>query len=245
MTQKADHMFRRGEGPDRRGAMRGRSLSSIRSRGGAIVLVATVAALAAACSTGTPSSSSSTTAGNTPTTASAASATASTKALQQALAQVGCYSGAIDGSQGPTTTAAIKAFQTAAGITVDGIYGPNTKGHLLAADKAGTKVCSSSAPVTTTTTAVPTTTTTSGSSASAPCTTAALGAALPSGDTLGNIQCAQGWAAGSATNSMYTYAFLLQSSNGVWVQPPSDACANATSLGIPSSVLAVSPCKVS
>jgi hypothetical protein len=237
-------MFRRSEGPDTRRSTRGRSSSSIRSRGGAILLVAGVAALAAACSTGTASSSSSsTTAGNTSTTASAASTTASTKALQQALAQVGCYSGAIDGSVGPTTTAAVKAFQAAVGITVDGIYGPNTEGHLLAADKAGTKVCSSSAPVTTTT--VPSTTTTSGSSVSAPCTTAALGAALPSGDVLGNIQCGQGWAAGSATNTMYTYAFLLQSSNGVWVQPPSNACANAASLGIPSAVLAESPCEVS
>jgi Putative peptidoglycan binding domain len=159
---------------------------------------------------------------------------------------VGSYSGAIDGSVGPTSTAAIKAFQAPTGITVDGIYGPNTQGHLLTADKAGTKVCSSSTPVTTTTTTtVPSTTTTSGSSVSAPRTTTALGAALPSGDVLGNIQCGQEWAAGSATNTMYTHAFLLQSSNRVWVQPPSNACANAASLGIPSAVLAESPCEVS
>jgi hypothetical protein len=44
---------------------------------------------------------------------------------------------------------------------------------------------------------------------------------------------------------MYTAAYLLRSSNGVWVQPPANACANPTALGIPTAVLDVSPCKVS
>ena len=44
---------------------------------------------------------------------------------------------------------------------------------------------------------------------------------------------------------MYTAAFLLKSSNGVWEQPPTNACANASALGVPADVLNVSPCKVS
>ena len=52
------------------------------------------------------------------------------KYLQQALATGGYYTGAIDGSFGPMTLAAVKAYQTKMGLTVDGIAGPQTLGSL-------------------------------------------------------------------------------------------------------------------
>jgi hypothetical protein len=116
----------------------------------------------------------------------------------------------------------------------------------MAAVKAGVKSCTSTPTTTgpTTTTTIPTTTT-SAAATSAPCTAAAISAALGSGETLISYQCGNGWAAGSWSNSAYEAAFLLRSKGGVWVQPPTDACNEATALGIPTDVLNVSPCKVS
>lgn len=51
--------------------------------------------------------------------------------IQRGLARVGLYSGAIDGVTGSRTDSAIRAFQTAAGLTVTGIPSP----ELLAALK--------------------------------------------------------------------------------------------------------------
>lgn len=48
----------------------------------------------------------------------------------------GYYTGTIDGSRGPKTIAAIKAFQRDHGLTVDGVYGPKTDARLIAAIKA-------------------------------------------------------------------------------------------------------------
>lgn len=48
------------------------------------------------------------------------------KSIQEALTIVGSYPGAIDGSMGPKTEAAIKHFQKSAGVAVDGIVGPET-----------------------------------------------------------------------------------------------------------------------
>jgi putative chitinase len=47
-------------------------------------------------------------------------------ALQRALQAAGFSPGAIDGSFGPGTEAAVLAFQHSEGIAVDGIVGPNT-----------------------------------------------------------------------------------------------------------------------
>jgi hypothetical protein len=164
------------------------------------------------------------------------------RALQQSLATVGCFSGSVDGISGPQTVTALKRFQQASGLKVDGIDGPNTEARLHAAVAAGTKVCGSSAPTTTTTVKPPTTTTSAG--AMAPCTSAAVQAAVTDG-TVSSFQCASGWASGSAHNPQFDFAFLLQSKNGVWVQPPDNACQNAAALGIPANILANSPCKVS
>lgn len=45
---------------------------------------------------------------------------------QQALKQVGFDPGPLDGIRGPKTIAAIRAFQQAEGLSVDGIFGPLT-----------------------------------------------------------------------------------------------------------------------
>ena len=46
--------------------------------------------------------------------------------LQHALAHLGYSPGTIDGQYGPSTTQAVKSFQTAHGLTADGVAGPKT-----------------------------------------------------------------------------------------------------------------------
>ena len=60
------------------------------------------------------------------------------KTMQKMLIACGysCGSAGADGSFGDKTLAAVKAFQKAAGLTVDGIYGPVTKAALEKAYKA-------------------------------------------------------------------------------------------------------------
>ena len=56
------------------------------------------------------------------------------RALQNRLNQLGFNAGTADGSFGPKTTAAVKAFQQSRGLTADGVVGPKTW------DKLGIKV---------------------------------------------------------------------------------------------------------
>jgi peptidoglycan hydrolase-like protein with peptidoglycan-binding domain len=51
---------------------------------------------------------------------------AQVKVLQRALAHLGFSAGKIDGQYGPATEAAVKQFQSGAGLTPDGIFGPAT-----------------------------------------------------------------------------------------------------------------------
>src|SRR5919199_2321845 len=51
-------------------------------------------------------------------------------ALQVALGARGLYEGTIDGVAGPSTTAAVRAFQRRARLPVDGIVGPRTRAAL-------------------------------------------------------------------------------------------------------------------
>ena len=93
---------------------------------------------------------------------------AAIRTLQAALSKVGCYTGEVDGVGGPLTTAAVRSFQAAEGLAVDGVYGSSTKSKLATAVAAGTRVCASS----TTTTSSAVTTTTAASAAPAAATAA-------------------------------------------------------------------------
>ena len=64
---------------------------------------------------------------------------------QHDLNVVGCYAGAEDGTLGPQTEAAIRAFQSATGLAVDGALGPVTESALAEAAAAGHQVCTSPA----------------------------------------------------------------------------------------------------
>lgn len=74
--------------------------------------------LSASDSSGNQSSSS-----NAPSVYKNGSSGAEVKKIQQRLADLGYYNGAIDGNFGDATEEAYKAFQKAAGLTVDGIAG--------------------------------------------------------------------------------------------------------------------------
>lgn len=58
------------------------------------------------------------------------SAHMTTKQIQTALKRAGFYKGAIDGKMGHMTREAIKSFQKANGLTVDGVAGKVTTAHL-------------------------------------------------------------------------------------------------------------------
>ena len=59
------------------------------------------------------------------------------RTLQRALAHLGYPPGTIDGQYGPSTTQAVKSFQTAHGLTADGVCGPQTITALKNALKTG------------------------------------------------------------------------------------------------------------
>lgn len=67
-----------------------------------------------------------TTSSSTTTTSPYGGATLTTSIIQQELRILGYFHGEPDGILGPQTEAALKEFQTDAGITVDGEYGPET-----------------------------------------------------------------------------------------------------------------------
>ena len=72
-----------------------------------------------------------------------------TTQIQQALTQAGYYKGTVDGVMGPRTRRAIRAFQEASGLAVDGKCGRRTW------DKLKQYLAASGATATTTTTAAP------------------------------------------------------------------------------------------
>lgn len=53
------------------------------------------------------------------------------KLLQNCLKDLGYYTDKVDGSAGPNTDKAIKAYQTAAGLSPDGVFGPKSWTKLL------------------------------------------------------------------------------------------------------------------
>jgi hypothetical protein len=185
----------------------------------------------AAC--GDSSSKDTTTTTKKETTTTAAAQNAQTvlfnEEVQADLKAVGCYEGADDGIIGPETDAAIKAFQEAEGLEVDGEFGPETEAALNKAVEEGKKVCGG----TTTTTAGGSTTTTA--PAGATCTAASLLTGLPAeGEQIKSYVCADGWAAGTLTDG--TTKFILEVDGDKWVAPSQDPCGSA-SAGLPPVIL--------
>ncbi len=104
--------------------------------------------MATVSSVSTQSSTSST---GTTTTVKQGSKGAAVKELQTLLKQAGFYTQALDGSFGPVTDAAVRKFQKANGLTVDGVAGPKTWAALRKA--TAPKPPPPTAPTTTGTTA--------------------------------------------------------------------------------------------
>jgi peptidoglycan hydrolase-like protein with peptidoglycan-binding domain len=103
----------------------------IRSVTLSLMAIAAISVLATACSSGDSSDTTAAPSGATETTAAASSGTSTksspiVKDMQEALQAVGYHPGTADGIYGQHTIDAVKEFQTDAGITVDGKYGPET-----------------------------------------------------------------------------------------------------------------------
>lgn len=86
--------------------------------------------------TSTTSPPSSTSSSTTSTTSPFGPATLLASVIQEELRSLGYFEGETDGILGPMTTEAITAFQTDAGITADGEYGPETYAALADALEA-------------------------------------------------------------------------------------------------------------
>ncbi|MBQ6165634.1 MAG: spore cortex-lytic enzyme [Clostridia bacterium] len=68
---------------------------------------------------------------------------AEVRRIQQKLADLGYYSGSIDGVYGSKTESAVRAFQRNCGITADGIAGPKTLLYLGLGGSSGSQTSSS------------------------------------------------------------------------------------------------------
>ncbi len=198
----------------------------------AIAVVGVALLVAAGCGKDDKSeSSTTTTVATTATTTGGATVrvVVVNKAVQQELADVGCYSGKIDGIFGPETDAAILAFQAGDGLTVDGELGPETKAALAQAVANKQKVCTSSGTSSTTSTTTP---------ANAPCTATALAKALPAGTEITNYACSEGYAGVAGTSGGADTTALLQADGASWKDLGTKACGGA-SAGYPPAVLEI------
>lgn len=70
------------------------------------------------------------TAGSTGSSATSSLPVARVQTVQRSLARLGYFAGPVTGFYGPLTTAAVKRFQQASGLTPDGIWGPRTAAAL-------------------------------------------------------------------------------------------------------------------
>ena len=212
--------------PDERSTMsRSRTPRTVVLATLSLVAVAFAALSLAACSDSSDDGS-----GETTTTLAEGQTIRFDEQIQKELAEVGCHPGTVDGVMGPKTDEAIRAFQTADGLTVDGELGPDTDSALKTAVDDGTTVCSD----TTTTTVAGGSTTTAATSGQAPCTATALLGGLPAeGETIKSFVCAGGYAAGTESGGG---RFILQSQDGKWYAVSQDPCGSA-SAGIPPVIL--------
>lgn len=178
--------------------------------------------VAVGCGGDDSDSSSSTTTSSSPTSTTS-SDTAAIEQLQQELDTLGCGAGTVDGDLGPETEAAIQHFQAAAGLTVDGIVGTNTRAALSAAASSGSPNCENTTPPSSSAT------TTTGASGGPPCEAnlinAAVAASLDSGtvvDQTGEFDCSGDFAvveptvSGSGGSNESTITVLLKWSGSAW-----------------------------
>lgn len=173
-----------------------------------------------------------TTTEKTTTTAESAAEIRFDKSIQQELADVGCFPGAVDGVIGPKTDAAIVEFQEYAGLEADGELGPETEAALKKAAADGTKVCDAN-----TTTTTPGSTTTTAKPSTPPCTATALleGIGGDPSTSIASFVCSGGYAAGTLGGGGDTH-FILVAEGGYWTRPAQDPCGSA-SAGLPPVIL--------
>jgi Putative peptidoglycan binding domain len=190
----------------RSSSRRTRDRARLRRTRWTVAMVLAFALVGAACGGGDDDSVS--TGGTTTTNAQQASTGGSSGSdgndvldLQRELNTLGCEAGPLDGELGPDTLGAIRRFQSAAGLSVDGIVGPNTRTALSNAAATGTPRC----PVGPPPPGPPTPTSTPGGS-TPPCTEAAIRpvvtASLLAGETLvklNEFNCAITWAVAQPT----------------------------------------------
>lgn len=146
-------------------------------------------------------------------------------AVQRALNALDCDAGPLDGDLGPDTLGAIRRFQSAAGLAVDGIVGPQTRAAIEHASTTGSPVCTN-VP----TPPTPATTPASGGGAGTPpCTDPAIRSAITAsllpGEQLPKLnpfQCAITWAVATPTitspsdPSGTNVTYLLRWSGTAW-----------------------------
>jgi peptidoglycan hydrolase-like protein with peptidoglycan-binding domain len=208
---------------------------TIRSARLGLAAVVVAMLVAAACSGDGDDDTTSSTLSPTTTAVSNANLVRFDATIQQELADVGCYTGDIDGILGPQSDAAIVAFQSASGLTVDGELGAETEAALAQAVSRGEAVCSTTdptaAPPTTTSSTTPTTPT-------APCTATALARALPPGTQIQSYACSDGYAGVAFASAGAPGTALLEANGPIWTDLGTSVCGGA-SAGYPPPVLEI------
>lgn len=164
------------------------------------------------------------------------------RAIQQMLFDVGCSEVAPDGTIGPETDAAIRAFQAASGLEIDGEVGPETDEALRSAAEGDRMVCGSASEITGGLSSSTPPTTEAG--ATAHCTAEALLAeptGLPGDAVIESYLCAEGWAGATfGVAGGGAHRTVLESVDSRWAVPAQDPCG-AADASVPAPVLDFCP----